>query len=108
METANGIWWRAIRLGQVFVSLSVVLWMDAAQRGLAQSPANTAAPASSATFSSEGHYLIGPDDVLEIRVFNRPQLSREAVRVDGRGMIRMPMIEQEIQAACRIEASWPR
>jgi polysaccharide export outer membrane protein len=49
-------------------------------------------------------YHLGPGDVLDIRVFNRPQLSREAVRVDGRGMIRMPLIDNEIQAACRTES----
>jgi polysaccharide export outer membrane protein len=41
--------------------------------------------------------------VLDIRIFNRPQLSREAVRVDRRGTIRMPLIEGEVQAACRTE-----
>lgn len=51
------------------------------------------------------HYLIGVGDVLDIRVFGRPQLTREAVRVDPRGMIRMPLIEGEIQASCRTEAS---
>ncbi len=53
--------------------------------------------------STENLYRIGPGDVLDIRVFNRPQLSRDSVRVDGRGMIRMPLIEGEIQAACRTE-----
>ena len=53
---------------------------------------------------ADERYRIGPGDVLDIRVFNRPQLSREAVRVDGRGMIRMPFIEGEIQAACRTES----
>jgi len=48
-------------------------------------------------------YRIGPGDILDIRVFNRPQLSREAIRVDGRGMIRVPLIEEEILAACRTE-----
>lgn len=48
-------------------------------------------------------YRIGPGDILDIRVFNRPQLSREAIRVDARGMIRVPLIEDEIQAACRTE-----
>ncbi len=52
-----------------------------------------------------GHYLIGVGDVIDIRVFGRPQLTREAVRVDPRGMIRMPLIEGEIRAACRTEAS---
>lgn len=48
-------------------------------------------------------YRIGPGDVLDVRVYNRPQLSREAVRVEGNGMIRMPLIEGEIQAACKTE-----
>lgn len=53
-------------------------------------------------------YYIGAGDVLDVRIFNRPQLSREAVRVDGRGMIRMPLIDGEIQAACRTEAGLAR
>ena len=48
-------------------------------------------------------YRIGIGDVLEIRVYNRPQLSREAVRVEGNGMIRMPLIDGDIQAACKTE-----
>jgi polysaccharide export outer membrane protein len=40
---------------------------------------------------------------LDIRILNRPQLSREAVRVEGDGVIRMPLIEGEIQAACKSE-----
>jgi polysaccharide export outer membrane protein len=52
---------------------------------------------------SDDRYRIGPGDILDIRIFNRPNLSREAVRVEGNGMIRMPLIESEIQAACRTE-----
>jgi polysaccharide export outer membrane protein len=46
-------------------------------------------------------YRIGPDDVIEIRVYNSPQLSRDAVRVSARGTINMPLVETEIRAACR-------
>ena len=52
---------------------------------------------------ADDRYRIGAGDVLDIRVYNRPQLSREAVRVEGNGMIRMPLIESEIQAACATE-----
>ena len=52
---------------------------------------------------ADDRYRIGPGDVLDIRVYNRPQLSREAVRVEGSGMIRMPLIETEIQASCMTE-----
>jgi polysaccharide export outer membrane protein len=52
---------------------------------------------------SDERYRIGPGDLLDIRVFKRPELSRDAVRVDARGMIRMPLIKNEIVAACRTE-----
>jgi polysaccharide export outer membrane protein len=51
----------------------------------------------------DDRYRMGPGDVLDIRIYNRPQLSREAVRVEGNGMIRMPLIENEIQANCLTE-----
>jgi polysaccharide export outer membrane protein len=51
----------------------------------------------------DDRYRIGAGDVLDIRVYNRPQLSREAVRVEGNGMIRMPLIETDIQASCLTE-----
>jgi len=54
------------------------------------------------TLSSE-RYRIGPGDVLEVRLYKLPDLSREALRVEESGTIRMPLIEQDIQAACRTE-----
>src|SRR6476620_6789841 len=62
-------------------------------------------PAAAAVASSQpdDRYRIGPGDVLDIRIFNRPNLSRDAVRVEGNGMIRMPLIDTEIQAACKTE-----
>ncbi|HKS28648.1 MAG TPA: polysaccharide biosynthesis/export family protein [Pyrinomonadaceae bacterium] len=69
-------------------------------------PPPAAADASSgkvAVPDRDDRYRIGPGDVLDIRVFNRPQLSREAVRVDARGMIQMPLLEGDIQAACKTE-----
>ena len=51
----------------------------------------------------DDRYRIGPADVLDIRIHNRPQISREAVRVEGNGMIRMPLVDTEIQAACLTE-----
>jgi polysaccharide biosynthesis/export protein len=53
---------------------------------------------------SEERYRIGAGDVLDIRVFNRPQLSRESVRVEPNGMIQMPLIETNIRAACLSES----
>jgi len=60
-------------------------------------------PAANQPAQPDERYRIGPGDVLDIRIFNRPNLSRDAVRVEGSGMIRMPLIEGEIQAACKTE-----
>jgi len=47
-------------------------------------------------------YLIGPGDVLEVRVFNRPELTAEA-RVEPSGKIQLPLLDGGVQAACRTE-----
>lgn len=60
-------------------------------------------PTEGVKLPSDQVYRIGPGDVLDIRIYNRPQLARDAVRVEGNGMIRMPLIEAEIKAACRTE-----
>ncbi len=61
------------------------------------------ANAQQGRYLQDDRYRIGTGDVLDIRIYNRPQLSREAVRVEGSGMIRMPLIETEIQASCLTE-----
>src|SRR5262245_34753290 len=69
-----------------------------------QSVVTSGAPVSLKTATnSDDRYRIGPGDVIDVRIYNRPNLSREAVRVEGNGMIRMPLIDTEIQAACRTE-----
>ena len=70
--------------------------------------ANTNHQPDSAIVPSDELYRIGPGDVLDIRVYNKPQLARDAVRVEGNGMIRMPLIETGIQAACRTEGELAR
>jgi polysaccharide export outer membrane protein len=105
----------AIRLMGVFVFTLiwvVLLGPAAAQQKVGENPPTAAATTSSTTSPTSGiisiaqadeRYRIGPGDVLDIRVFNRPQLSREAVRVDSNGMIQMPLIEKDIRAACLSE-----
>jgi len=51
----------------------------------------------------DNRYRIGPGDVLEVRVSRAPELSRDGVRVDQRGMIRMPMWNDDVPAACLTE-----
>ena len=64
----------------------------------------TQEPSAASQVTLDEQYRIGTGDVLEIRVFNRPQLSRDAVRVDGRGLVAMPLIDEEIRAACKTES----
>jgi Periplasmic protein involved in polysaccharide export len=73
-----------------------------AQQAAVNAPSQVSATASHKT--SDTKYRIGPGDMLDIRVFNRPQFSRDGVRVDSGGMIRMPLIEGEIRAACKTES----
>jgi polysaccharide biosynthesis/export protein len=112
------------------LSLSVVLLAATVCVGFSQQPAATVAatpvatpaatpsaspvaspaatPVDVAVKHADERYLIGTGDVLDIRVFNKPQFSRDGVRVDGSGMIRMPLIEGEIRATCRTEQDLAR
>ena len=92
----------------MLIAANLILLLSAAVNSQSQDaprPAAAAELTSNTTHAPDRSYLIGAGDVLDVRVFGRPQLTREAVRVDTRGMIRMPLIEEEIQASCRTEAS---
>jgi polysaccharide export outer membrane protein len=75
-----------------------------AQQAKVTTPAQVASAPAAKVRLSDTRYRIGPGDMLDIRVFNRPQFSRDGVRVDSSGMIRMPLIEGEIRAACQTES----
>ncbi len=65
---------------------------------------NPAANASQTLLpQADTRYSIGPGDILDIRVYNKAQLSVAGVRVDNKGMIRIPFIG-EVKAACSTEA----
>jgi polysaccharide export outer membrane protein len=86
------------------ISLGLLLFVFAdtfAQQPVPELAASSAAPAKRT--AEDTRYRIGPGDVLAINVRKAPELSGQ-VRVDQRGMIRIPMIEGEIRAACRTEA----
>jgi polysaccharide export outer membrane protein len=78
---------------------------------LAQQPAapasTVAAPQTAAIYTArpeDQQYRIGIGDVLDIRVFNKPQFSRDGVRVGGNGSIRVPFVEGEVRAVCQTES----
>ncbi len=74
-----------------------------ATQGSGASSTSSHKQSDSSDAAAAGRYRIGPGDVLDIKVFNKPQFSREGVKVDPRGIIRMPLIKEEIQAACHTE-----
>ncbi|HEV7747329.1 MAG TPA: polysaccharide biosynthesis/export family protein [Pyrinomonadaceae bacterium] len=95
----------------------VVSWSAQGQQPEPSATAKTEAPVATddsrktpmaPVSNDEDRYRIGPGDVLDIRILNRPNLSREAVRVEGNGVIRMPLIDDEIQAACKTEGELSR
>ncbi|HXD31074.1 MAG TPA: polysaccharide biosynthesis/export family protein [Pyrinomonadaceae bacterium] len=69
----------------------------------AAAPKQNAAPVANPADIPADQYRIGPGDVLDIQVLNRPNISKDAVRVEGNGTIRMPLIEGAIPAACMTE-----
>jgi polysaccharide biosynthesis/export protein len=95
-----------MKLRHLYLPLMLMLTATvAAQQPSEQTTAtNTAPPAPAIQPANDSVYRIGPGDVLDIRVYNKPQLARDAVRVEGTGMIRMPLIEADIQAACKTES----
>jgi polysaccharide biosynthesis/export protein len=54
------------------------------------------------TTDEDSSYRIGPGDVLEVRVYGRPELGRQQ-RIGNQGTIRLPFL-QDLQVACKTEA----
>ncbi len=98
---------RGLRAVQSAIVVIAVVAMSVST--FAQQPASTTLAVNvkqteiTSTSSADDRYRIGPGDLLDIRILNRPNLSRDAIRVEGNGMIRMPLIDTEIQAACKTE-----
>ncbi|HJP90982.1 MAG TPA: polysaccharide biosynthesis/export family protein [Pyrinomonadaceae bacterium] len=68
-----------------------------------QTPAPSSGQPQSSSLDIQGSkiYLLGPGDVLDIRVFGQPELSTQA-QVDSDGNLSsLPFLEQPIRAKCR-------
>jgi polysaccharide biosynthesis/export protein len=84
----------------LFMSLAVSLKVTA-QQNTVTTTVSQITPINPIT--DDTRYRIGPGDVLDVRVVKAPELSRESVRVDQRGIIHLPMLEGDIKAACLTE-----
>ncbi len=106
-DNRNHLRFLFVRAGRIFALAAVCM----AATAMAQpQPTADSRSATTQTVLSPGsaspdnqRYRIGAGDLLDIHILNRPNLSRDSVRVDGSGMIRMPLIESDIQAACKSE-----
>ncbi|HYE14995.1 MAG TPA: polysaccharide biosynthesis/export family protein [Pyrinomonadaceae bacterium] len=94
-------------------SLSLVLAVFAcAAQALAQggspAPPQSGAPSAGAAGGSSldgmgvKKYLLGPGDVLDLRVFNEPQFNGPLV-VNDEGKVEVPFIEHPVPALCRTD-----
>jgi polysaccharide export outer membrane protein len=90
-----------------FISASCALTLQAQQTQTQITTAQpesvavkTDAPNSNSAMTARREYLLGPNDVLELRVFGEPQFDG-AYTVDGDGNIIVPFVEEPITAQCR-------
>jgi polysaccharide export outer membrane protein len=91
-----------LRLSAAFAAI-FLLSISALAQQTATNVAAVNVASAVANPTEDDRYRIGPGDVLDIRIYNRPNISRDGVRVEGNGMFRMPLIDSEIQAACKTE-----
>ena len=88
----------------VLVLTSVCMFVSLAQAQEQQQPSTpTGSQSSSLDVQGIKSYLLGPGDVLDVRVFGQPELSSQ-VQVDSDGNLSaLPFLETPIKAKCRTE-----
>src|SRR3989442_4812278 len=96
---------RKARTSAVIMVCLVAVALAYSQQQSPQNPpqAPIMEPAPSVDNQGIRNYLLGPGDVLDVRVFGQPDLNA-VVEVDGDGNISsLPFIEAPIPAKCRTE-----
>lgn len=69
-----------------------------------QQPSTSSAQSAAMDVQGSKTYLLGPGDVLDIRVFGQPELSTATAQIDGDGNLSsLPFLEQPIPAKCRTD-----
>ena len=87
----------------VLVLTLVCMFVSLAQAQEQQQQPSTSTTSQSASLDIQGikAYLLGPGDVLDVRVFGQPELS-STVQVDSDGNLSaLPFLETPIKAKCR-------
>jgi polysaccharide export outer membrane protein len=95
--------WKWPFRGAAIVLVAAMFIFAAHAQTASPSATPSGSPAVASVSSEDSRYRIGPGDVLGIIVRKAPELSMDAVRVDQRGMISIPMIEHAVPAACKTE-----
>ncbi len=96
---------RVIRSTFLFAALCSIFVLPLGAQQPQQTPTQGATvmptrDAASGTMTVRREYLLGPNDVVELRVFGEPQFDG-AFAVDGDGKLVVPFVEQPINAQCR-------
>lgn len=69
-----------------------------------QQPSTSSAQSAAMDIQGSKTYLLGPGDVLDIRVFGQPELSTSTAQIDSDGNLSsLPFLEQPIPAKCRTD-----
>jgi polysaccharide export outer membrane protein len=75
-----------------------------AQEPQSQTSAPSTTQASSLDIQGSKAYLLGPGDILDIRVFGQPELSTSMAQIDSDGNLSsLPFLETPIPAKCRTD-----
>jgi len=75
-----------------------------AQEPQQQSAAPSVSPSPGMDIQGSKAYLLGPGDVLDIRVFGQPELSTSNAQIDSDGNLSsLPFLETPISAKCRTD-----
>lgn len=89
---------------KTLILFALLLGLGAGMLVLAQEPATGPGPgSSSADLQGIRGYLLGPGDVLDVRVFGQPDLN-SLVEIDAEGNVSsLPFLEAPIRAQCRTD-----
>jgi polysaccharide export outer membrane protein len=78
--------------------------LSQAQEPQQQAPTPSASQSSALDIQGSKAYLLGPGDVLDIRVFGQPELSSSHAQIDSDGNLSsLPFLETPIPAKCRTD-----